>query len=320
MPSIMQTIGEKAYYKCEGIRTLDLGGTQTIGQYSFYGCTKLQNIVLPDTVKTVEKSAFYKCAEVKEITFGAGLETIGDYAFYGLSDLRDLQIPTGVAIGNYAFKGAEKLTSVLIKSEVETLGAHTLYGNNGLTIYTDATSVDEAGWNKRWNSSYRPVVWGCVLSEDGSYVDSVTITETTLENIMAKGGFTAPIKAGEVFKGWALSKDATEAVYSASQITEVPVGTTLYALWDKFTPTLHFIHNVEGCELSEKQVEYGTCVTIDEELVTSAVGYVFVGFYSDADMIIPFDFTAPVTRDMEVYVKWEQENAEGDNGDEEEVE
>lgn len=310
LPDSMQSIGERAYYKCENLRLIDFGGTVRINNYAFYACSALQEVTLPDTVQTVGRNAFYKCTAVKDVVFGAGLQSIGDYAFYGLQELRELNVPTGVEIGNYVFKGAGKLTSVLVKSEVETIGAHTFYGGTGLTIYTDAKNVDEAGWNNRWNSSYRPVVWGCTLSEDGTYVASVTIEANSLENVMANGGFTAPQRAGYVFIGWATSATATEHAYTASEIVNVPVGTTVYSLWDTFVPTVRFIHNVEGCELLEKEVVYGELLEVKEQMITTAEGYEFAGFYLDADMVTPFDFTKPITRDTEVYVKWEKPESE----------
>ena len=98
--------------------------------------------------------------------------------------------------------------------------------------------------------------------------------------------------------------------YTASEIVNVPVGTTVYSLWDTFVPTVRFIHNVEGCELLEKEVVYGELLEVKEQMITTAEGYEFAGFYLDADMVTPFDFTKPITRDTEVYVKWEKPESE----------
>ena len=99
------------------------------------------------------------------------------------------------------------------------------------TIYTTKTEQPE-NWNVRWNSSYRPVIWGCEVKEDanGKYVYSVTISENSISNTNAKGGITGPERSGYTFKGWATVENGA-VVYSADKIAEAPKGTVLYAVW-----------------------------------------------------------------------------------------
>jgi uncharacterized repeat protein (TIGR02543 family) len=112
---------------------------------------------------------------------------------------------------------------------VETIGIHAFYDCAEITIYTDAASINPE-WHKHWNSKYRPIVWGCTLSEDKSYVVSVKVAEKTFQFINAKGGITAPERAGYTFDGWATEENG-EVVYTEDAIVNAPVGTTLYAIW-----------------------------------------------------------------------------------------
>jgi uncharacterized repeat protein (TIGR02543 family) len=98
-----------------------------------------------------------------------------------------------------------------------------------MTIYTDQTS-EKSQWAERFNSSFRPVVWGCVLSEDNTYVVSVTITENTFSNENSKNGFAAPERDGYVFAGWATEENGA-VVYSAADVAKASQGETLYAVW-----------------------------------------------------------------------------------------
>jgi hypothetical protein len=86
-------------------------------------------------------------------------------------------------------------------------------------------------WSLRWNSSYRPVVFGVELSEDKTYVVSLTITADTFSNLRTESVVTAPTCIGKTFKGWALSENG-DAVYQANDITTLAVGTTIYAIWE----------------------------------------------------------------------------------------
>ena len=52
-------------------------GIQTIGDYAFYGCSPLKQIVIPESVKSIGSHAFQRCAGLREITIPGGVESIG---------------------------------------------------------------------------------------------------------------------------------------------------------------------------------------------------------------------------------------------------
>ena len=235
LPNNVVSIGTKCFYKCVELQSVTIGnGIKEIGDYMFSGCSALEMVSISDSVERIGNYAFYKASGLKILSIGANVKEIGNYAFYGAEQLSNLYIPHSVeSIGKYAFKGCTELRSVTINSNVKQLGSHVFYGCKNATIYTDYTERP-SGWNKRWNSSYRTVVWGCTLSDDGSYVTSVTITEKTLENVNTENGFLAPIRGGKDFKCWATAPTEAEAekTYLASELVDVPVGTTLYAIWE----------------------------------------------------------------------------------------
>ena len=98
-----------------------------------------------------------------------------------------------------------------------------------MTIYCETTSAPIT-WEKAWNSSFRPVLWGCVLSEDNSYVVSFIKNEGTIQNADAVNGISAPVREGYTFAGWATVADGVP-VYTASEVADAPNGTILYAVW-----------------------------------------------------------------------------------------
>ncbi len=230
IPDGVTTIKNRTFYKCENLKSLTMGQkVETIDDYAFYSCSSLDKIELPDSVKSIGDKAFYNCKNVTVVRLGAEVETIGDYAFFNLSNVTRLTIPTSVkSIGKYAFKGWKGLNSLVLDSTVNEIDVNAFYGID-CTIYTDAEK--SIGWNARWNSSQRPVVWGCTLSEDGSYVESVTMNENSISYANAKGGITAPERMGYEFVGWATSSGATTAEYTAAALSKVPYGTTVYAVW-----------------------------------------------------------------------------------------
>ena len=124
-------------------------------------------IVVPKTIGGVKVTAiadlafFRGCAFLTSIAIPDGVTTIGDYSFYGCSSLTSIVIPESMtSIGRFAFSGCTSLTSIVIPESVTSIGAGTFYDCSSLTICCQAQSKP-SGWDKDWNYSNRPVVWGC---------------------------------------------------------------------------------------------------------------------------------------------------------------
>ncbi|MGN0787504.1 MAG: leucine-rich repeat domain-containing protein [Candidatus Onthoplasma sp.] len=92
-----------------------------IGQYSFYGCTALTEISLPETIKNIGDSAFENCNTLTLFNLRQ-TETIGKKAFYNCSSLATTVsgiffiTETVKEIGNNAFEGCTSLTKICIES------------------------------------------------------------------------------------------------------------------------------------------------------------------------------------------------------------
>ncbi len=250
----LETIGEAAFYGCVSITKLDLPnpvtkvgayaffscqslteitfGTQvsSIGDYAFMGCTVLKRVSFSDALKSVGDYAFYDCKSLAVVNFNAQLESIGDYAFFGAEKMLELKLPQGLKeVGRYAFTWNRQLPSVILLDGLTKVEDHAFYGCDVATFYMQSSKKSEE-WSEWWNSTYRPIIWGCVLSEDNAYVVSITISESTFENTWTLGDIAEPYRIGYDFVGWATSPDG-EIAYAATEIKNAPVGTTLYAVW-----------------------------------------------------------------------------------------
>lgn len=90
----------------------------------FYQRHALQNIVLPEVLKTIGSEAFYQCYSLPGIELPASLETIGDEAFRNCTRLDTLFVPDGVtSVGTYAFYGCSNLWSVVLPPTLKTIEA-----------------------------------------------------------------------------------------------------------------------------------------------------------------------------------------------------
>jgi uncharacterized repeat protein (TIGR02543 family) len=212
---------------------LTLGNkVESIGDAAFAHCKALKRVSFSGELTTIGDYAFYKCSALLIVNFNEGLEEIGAYAFYDAEKLMTTSLPNTVkGVGRYPFKGCNDVTTLLLHDGIERLGEHAFYGCAEATVYVEADTLLPL-WNKTWNSSYRPTVWGCTFSENNEYVVSIAVAEGSIQNGWVEGGFAAPERKGHTFGGWATSLDGEKA-YEANEIANAPAGTTLYALWIK---------------------------------------------------------------------------------------
>ena len=85
----------------------------SINTEAFLNNTKIECVIIPDTVTNIGNSAFRGCTALKEVSFGSGLVNIGTLAFDG-APITDAHLPdTLLAIGFGAFR-ATKLESITL--------------------------------------------------------------------------------------------------------------------------------------------------------------------------------------------------------------
>lgn len=63
---------------------------------------EIEAIVIPNTVKTIARAAFFYCHSLKSVTILKGVETIGDEVFYGCDKLTHMILPESVkSVGDF---------------------------------------------------------------------------------------------------------------------------------------------------------------------------------------------------------------------------
>lgn len=230
IPNSVTSLGTRAFYKCESLANVTIGsGITEISDYMFYKCTALESITVSDQLQSIGNYAFRGCTALKKLDLKR-VKSVGRYAFYGCTALTELLLPeTLTAIGDYAFRGCTGVTAVIIPADVKEIGKHVFYGLKNTTLYCEADGIPPY-WNAQFNSSYRPLFWGCELSDDNTYVVSAKAGKSSLLNPKATGGISDPTRDGYVFAGWATTQNGAVA-YTSKDVETAAEGATLYAVW-----------------------------------------------------------------------------------------
>ena len=123
-------------------------GVTSIGKSAFCGCSKLTSITIPDSVTIIGEEAFAYCTGLTSITIPNSVTSIEAWAFSGCKGLTSIIIPDSVtSIGESAFYGCKGLTSITIPNSVTSIKYKAFQNCTGLTSITIPESVSNIGYN-----------------------------------------------------------------------------------------------------------------------------------------------------------------------------
>ncbi len=103
------------------LTTIDLNNVQTIEDFAFYGCSKLESVKIPEGIKSLNNSVFGYCSSLADVDL-TDVTEIGTFAFLGCSALENIDLSKVEKIGAGAFYGASALETVDLGA-VKTIGS-----------------------------------------------------------------------------------------------------------------------------------------------------------------------------------------------------
>lgn len=161
------------YNNGEGMLIFDKPVT-VINYEAFADCNNLTNIIIPNSVISIQDHVFIRCSSLISIIIPDGVTNIGEGVFRGCSSLTSINIPDSVTeIGNYAFLKCSSLTSITIPDSVTEIGSSAFSNCSCLTSITIPDGVTKIG--------------GYAFS-DCSSLTSINIPDSVTE-IAASGAF-----------------------------------------------------------------------------------------------------------------------------------
>lgn len=86
-----------------------------IGAGTFKNCVWLENIIIPDSIETIENGAFEGCTGLAEIIIPESVTSIGTYAFGNCTGLSHIEFPAArINVGTNAFSGCTGIEAVTV--------------------------------------------------------------------------------------------------------------------------------------------------------------------------------------------------------------
>ena len=136
----IKAIGKRAFYNCKALSEIALESTEitSLEELTFYGCSKLDTITLPDSVQKIDDQAFESCIKLQTVKGFKNIKEIGKKVFYSCTSLESIELnpeinkdekqnengetKITIKIPDNLFNGCEKLQSIIIPDGVTTLG------------------------------------------------------------------------------------------------------------------------------------------------------------------------------------------------------
>ncbi len=123
----------------------------TIGKAAFKNIISLRDVVIPDSVTSIEEKAFYN-SSLETIKLGQNLISIGEFAFSGCHMLTSVKIPDSVTtIGNYAFHFCYTLVHAKLGNSVKSIGDFAFWSCDKLSKMIFPKSVEHIGNDAFYN-------------------------------------------------------------------------------------------------------------------------------------------------------------------------
>ena len=112
-------------------------GVMSIGEYAFYECSNLTEVMIPETLTVINDNAFDSCSSLAGLVLPNGVSRIGVWAFWHCSSLTSITIPESVTgIGGGAFLDCTSLTSITVDS-----GNTKLISQDGVLFNKEQTTI-----------------------------------------------------------------------------------------------------------------------------------------------------------------------------------
>ena len=143
IPNSVTEIGESAFSSCASLKEIQIPDSVTvIGPSAFSDCSSLETIVIPETVTSLDTYALFAwCSNLVDVTLPSHVTHLSYYMFDGCYSLKTTEFLNGItSIGEYALANTG-IESLVIPSSVTELGENAFYGNERLTSVTIPGSI-----------------------------------------------------------------------------------------------------------------------------------------------------------------------------------
>lgn len=170
---------------------------KVVGKSAFYRCRVVENVTIPNTVTKIEDFAFLFCEAIKEIEIPNSVTSIGVRAFSSCNALEKIVIPDSVyTLGWGAFESCASLENITLPNSITVIPERLFYGCSilkNVVIPNSVTTIREYAFGMCQLLEQLEVPDSVITIENYAFVNCDSLTTeiyyvtTNLTNILSNG-------------------------------------------------------------------------------------------------------------------------------------
>ena len=177
LPENITTINENTFYGCANLASITIPNkVTTIKESAFSGCKNMKSVLFSNSLTSIEGNAFYDCMSLEALYIPKSVTSISNYAFSNCESLQSIVVENGnsiydsrnscnaiietatntlisgcqttiipkdvISVGDYAFVGQKKLTTIAFPSSVAKIGVRAFDNCSNLKTIIFGNQVD----------------------------------------------------------------------------------------------------------------------------------------------------------------------------------
>ena len=125
----IKEVNEHKYFNNKELKKIIIGNTlEEIEEYSFYGCTNLEEIDFSNTtLKEINNTCFSCCKSLKSIHLPSSIKSISIYSFEKCYNLESVILDGVNDINRYVFENCNRLKEFVFYEDIENLEENNIF-------------------------------------------------------------------------------------------------------------------------------------------------------------------------------------------------
>lgn len=162
MSDNITTCGVLCFSNCTSLKSVKLSKNLTKLTFTFYGCTALENITLPDSLITIDNNSFYKCESLKCLDIPDSVTYLGGSVFGNCTNLEYLLVPISIKALGSTFNDNTN-ANLFVKGTKEEAQATDYFSTQieefDWIFYSEKTPDDSTSKYWHYDDNHKPVKW-----------------------------------------------------------------------------------------------------------------------------------------------------------------
>ena len=143
---MLRVLANALFFECSDLKSVSFPDSVTsIDKSAFRRCFGLESVTIPDSVTSINEAAFSECTRLRSLSIGKSIKIIGPHSFSLCSRLSIVTIESVEEIGSFAWATCTHLKTLMFEegSNLKSIGVQAFSGCYNLNAVNLPDSLTE---------------------------------------------------------------------------------------------------------------------------------------------------------------------------------